>query len=268
MSGTTSIFELLAAEQAEQATWPVSLTSAWHPRNESVPAEPAAEPAEPAPEPPEPQEPAEPAPQDQLLSAFQQFQQEVTQRLDRVERPAEPAPAEPAPQNDDFDAILREITAGLPAQHFDDEGYLTDEGDRQVQMELARRAAREIVESELAPFRQEREQERIAAEADALEEQYPQLQDEAYQEQMLQETARFCQRIGRPELAREPAMLEQAMLAFEARQRAAAETPASPSPTSALERGTPAPPAAPASAPDPGDNIVNLARSRHHRIRG
>lgn len=62
--------------------------------------------------------------------------------------------------------------------------------------------------------------------ADELERRYPDLADPQKAGQVVQATAQWAQRMGRPDLARDPELVELVYLAEQARTRAAQETPA------------------------------------------
>lgn len=74
-------------------------------------------------------------------------------------------------------------------------------------------------------------------EADALEREYPALQDPKTQREVVAEAIEFAQALGVPELARQPKFIKKVFEARMASERAAQETPAGGSDGVALETG-------------------------------
>jgi hypothetical protein len=260
------IAALLAREAKEQAKWSTSIPP-WHPRNETtdttgeseaegdegeddVEEQPEAEAAE---------QPEASGGDDRVIQALEQFGAQITDRIGQITAPAQPQ-AEPEAEAD-FEEQLDAIIDELPDEHFDDEGNLTAEGMFAAMSTIAREAARE----EFAPHAAERDSERRAAEADELEEKYPQLRDAKVQDEIWDKSVALARQLGKPELAAEPAFFERVYLAHEAEQRVAAETPASDRPSASVERSSAAP-AKPAKQEDDGDRIVKLAKSSHFRL--
>lgn len=77
--------------------------------------------------------------------------------------------------------------------------------------------------------------------ANELERQYPDLADPQKAAKVVQATAQYAQRMGRPELARDPELVELVYLAEQARNSAAQETPADGGQSVHLESGGAAP---------------------------
>lgn len=287
----TTIEQLLAAEQDEQATWTTEIPS-WHPRNEGddgtvgddgggIMVDQGGEPdddsedtglpaaqGEPDGEPesaPVAQQPAE----DRVIAALEQFGSKITGQLQEIAPPAAPAQETPAAQ-ESFERQLDRLIDSLPEEdddrNFDEEGNLTAEGQLALMAQVARDAAQAAAQEAVAPITQRDIETRRAAEADALEEKYPRLQDAAFQDQMVDRTIALARKLGHPELAAEPAFFESTYLAYEAEQRVAAETPAAQTPTAHVERTTAAAPARPSKPKDDGDRIVGLAKKSRFRL--
>lgn len=192
---------------------------------------------------------------DQLSQSFERFQQDVTSRLDRIGQRDDEEPEE---EPDELDGL--EFQFG--EDDFEESGALSNE----AQLREIARMARSIAREEVGTVQAERADERRMTEADALEQRYPQLQDEAYQDKIVEMTRRQAAAFGQPELAREPHFLEMVHLAEQARQGAAAETPAGSTQGATLERGGGAPPAEQSSTEEEGDRIVKAARAGRFRL--
>lgn len=198
---------------------------------------------------------AVPAWAQQMQQGFQTFNsrlEEFAQRLPQAEE--EPEEDEPL----DLEALSREIGVDL-----------ADPETGEQNMEAQGRLMQELVRREIAAVRDadfaRSEERRRDAEADALEERYPQLQSEETQTQLVELTEQFCNALGQPALAREPRMLELVLLAQTGSQAAAAERPASEQQDVHLERGGAA---GPADAPTDGaaaKAIVGAVRGRQFR---
>lgn len=191
---------------------------------------------------------------DQLSQSFERFQQDVTSRLDRLGQPDE----EPDEEPDELDGLEFQFRE----DDFEEGGGLSNE----AQLREIARMARAIAREEVGTVQAERADERRMTEADALEQRYPQLQDEEYQDKIVEMTRRQAAAFGQPELAREPHFLEMVHLAEQARQGAAAETPAGSTQGATLERGGGAPPAEQSSTEEEGDRIVKAARAGKFRL--
>jgi hypothetical protein len=196
-----------------------------------------------------------------LLAQFEDFTSNVNSRFDQMEQRIQPETdnEEEEEESDDFDFELS--PSDFDDDDFTDEGTLTPEAQRRAFMEAVRAAVR----AELAPRERAEAEQRRSAEADALEQKYPRLQDPKVQQEMIDKTIEWAQSVGKPELAQEPKLLEMVYLAAEAGRRAEGEIPAGSTREVRLETGTGAPPAE-QSKEDEGDRIVGLARKRHHRI--
>lgn len=192
---------------------------------------------------------------DQLSQSFERFQQDVSSRLDRLGQGREEEDEE---EPDELD--------GLEFQFGEDD--LTEDGGftNDAQLREIARMARAIAREEVGTVQAERADERRMQEADALEQRYPALQDEAYQDKIVEMTRKQAAAFGQPELAREPHFLEMVHLAEQARQGAAAETPAGSTQGAALERGGGAAPAETSSTEEEGDRIVKASRSGKFRL--
>jgi hypothetical protein len=193
---------------------------------------------------------------DRLYDAFQSFQQDMTGRFEALEqRIPEPQAAEPEP-DDGFDA------APFSAEDYQDDGQLTAEAQQRALQELVDRR----VQAAVSPVLEQREDDRRAAEADALEEKYPALGDEKVYQPVIQQALDFAGRLGNVELAREPALIEMLYLASLAKQSSAQEVPAGSQPGVPLERGGSAGPVDTSEREDAADAIVALAG--RHRLSG
>jgi hypothetical protein len=194
-----------------------------------------------------------------LMEQFNTFTSDVTSRLDRFEQAQQPEEDE----EDDDDLSQYALDPNdFSDDDFSDDGNLTPEAQQRAFVEMMRRVAK----AELAPFEAQRAEERRVAEADALEEKYPELQEESVQDAMIEKVVAFAKQIGQPELAREPALLEMVYLAEKAKERAGDEIPAGSERTVRLQTGSTAPPAESREQTDDGDRIVSLANKSHYRI--
>jgi hypothetical protein len=188
---------------------------------------------------------------DEKLGAFQTtFEQRFKGLEDRI-----PAPAveEPAEEEVDFDALLDEV---LGDEDFDQE---TGQATRDGQIKLIRELARREAQAALAPEIENREQERRVAEADALEEKYPELTDEKVQDAMFGRMAELAKSLGQPGLTKEPRFLEMVYLSEKARQSGETEVPADQQGGVHLERSGGGGPVQAQTGEDDGDRIVKLA---------
>jgi hypothetical protein len=205
-------------------------------------------------------EAATPDPIEKVTSAFESFKDDIGSRLDRIEQ-ARPAADEQ--DEEDEDDGLGELDFEFAEDDFDEQGQLSSEAQMREFANMMRQIARE----EQAPIIAEREDQRRVAEADALEERYPTLQDEKVQDKYVQMAVEEAQRLGMPELAREPRFFEQVFLSDLGRQGIQAEVPAGSTPGATLERGGGAPPAEGQSSTDEaGDRIVAVSRQGRFRL--
>jgi hypothetical protein len=154
-----------------------------------------------------------------------------------------------------------DLTPVFSEEDFDERGDLSLEAQtREIQ-----RLIKAGIEAELTPEREARAQEQRDAYTDALEERYPDLQDPEKQEKYINATIEFARQIGRPELAREPVLLERVYLSERAKEAAAGEIPAGSQQEVTLERGGGAGPAA-AASDTRGDNIVKATTRSQFRL--
>jgi hypothetical protein len=196
---------------------------------------------------------------DRLLAQFEQFTGSVNERFDRLEQAQQPEEEE----DEEEDLSAFELSPDdFEDDDFTDDGTLTPEAQKRAFSQMVKAA----VQAELAPERARQADERRSAEADALEQKYPELAEPEVQQKMIERTQEFAQRIGQPELWREPKLLEMVYLADTASRRAGDEIPAGSTQGVRLESGTGAPPAQSSQQPDDGDRIVALAKKRHHRV--
>jgi hypothetical protein len=152
---------------------------------------------------------------------------------------------------------------------YDDQGNLSMEAQVRAIQEIATEIADQRVNAAVSPIIEERATQARVAYAEHLEETYPDLQDEATQDRMIEETRRFAEALGRPDLASEPRLLEVVYLAQRATSTADRETPAGAEREVNVERGGGAGPAPSANADDSdaiGDRIVGRARKRMYRV--
>lgn len=162
-----------------------------------------------------------------------------------------------------------EFVPQFAVEDFNESGELTVEAQTRAIQEIAQRQ----VEAALAPQREQAQAQRRDAYADALEQKYPDLQDEATQNAVfdaaIQQASMLAQITGRPELAelwREPEYLEVVYLAEQAKKRAGDEVPAGSEREVTLERGGAAGPAAQSGQGDDGDRIVAVAQKSRFRL--
>jgi hypothetical protein len=176
------------------------------------------------------------------------------------------APPTPEPQGGLSESLANGFPEGDTApeydygQGFDDTGYqpgqyAPDYGmDPQAQQQAAMaqlqsyisEQVQQGVQQQLTPHLQRQR-------ANELERTYPELQDPQTAASVVREAAQWAQRMGRPELARDPELVELAFLAGKARQSAAQETPAAGEHGVHLESGGAAPQQ---SEEDAGDGIL------------
>jgi hypothetical protein len=205
-------------------------------------------------------EAAAPDPLGKLTSAFESFQTDIGSRLDRIEQ-ARPAAEDEADEEEQDD--LGELDFEFTDEDFDEQGQLSNDAQMREFANMMRQIARE----EQAPIIAEREDQRRVAEADALEQRYPMLQDEKEQDKYVQMAVQAAQELGMPELAREPRFFERVFLSDLGRQGIQAEVPAGSTPGATLERGGGAPPAEGQSSTDEaGDRIVAVSRQGRFRL--
>lgn len=111
------------------------------------------------------------------------------------------------------------------------QGFVQSQSQAAVQQALSE-ALPQALEQALAPVHDRF----LQQDADALEQRYPALADPETQSAVVQEAVRFAQQLGNPELARNPQVVEQAYLAWCARNGTAA-VPASGEGDAQLEGG-------------------------------
>jgi hypothetical protein len=161
-----------------------------------------------------------PAPGQDFGPLEQRFD-ELGSRLERIEgalpQPQE-APAEPA---DEWEQYLQSLEQeGEPQSP---EEVAAD--DRAAEQQLAR-MVQLATQNATAPLQREIAEMKRDAEAIALEQTYPDLRDTAKAQQVLDASAEYAQRMGRPDLAFEPGLIELVYKAQRADERAASERPA------------------------------------------
>lgn len=203
------------------------------------------------------QQAPEPVTQDRLEQMLDGFSRRIGTRLDGFEQRL----PEPEPEPEQWDAPQFE-----PGDYTE-----TGELSPEASMRAMRDMMRQVVKDELAPMEQQRVQEQRDTYADQLEQRYPALRDQATQEAVIEETVRFAEQLGRPDLAGDPRLLEQMYLARLGRERTSSEAPMQGGQQQgAIEPERGAAPAAPApekSVEDSlGDEIVSLAQRQHHRV--
>ena len=144
--------------------------------------------------------------------------------------------------------------------------------DGEPDPQAAQQFLQQFVQAQNQPLVQQLQQQnemlralRSSLDARDLEEQYPELASEGGAEKAMQLAAAEAQRIGRPELATDPAFLELTYLAEKARTSAAQEQPAGTATGVPLEAAGGAQPAEPEE--DPGERIAR-AYGRPHPIWG
>lgn len=204
-------------------------------------------------------QPAQDAAADRLLAQFEQFTGSVNERFDRLEQQQQPEEED----EDEEDLSAFELSPDdFEDDDFSEDGTLTPEAQKRAFSQMVNAA----VQAALEPERARQAEERRSAEADALEQKYPELAEPEVQQKMISRTQEFAQMIGQPELWREPKLLEMVYLADTASRRAGDEIPAGSTQGVRLESGTGAPPAESGQQSDDGDRIVALAKKRHHRV--
>lgn len=193
---------------------------------------------------------------DRLYDAFTAFQQDMTGRFEALEQRI------PEPQQPEAEEEPDEFTPAFQPQDYGDDGQLSAEAQSRALQELVDRR----VQAAVSPVLAAREDDRRAAEADALEEKYPELADEKVYQPVIQQALDFAGRLGNVELAREPALIEMLYLAGRAQASGAQEVPAGSQPGVPLERGGSAGPVDSSERDDAADQIVALAGK--HRLGG
>ena len=209
-------------------------------------------------------EEAKPDPQfEKLMERMDKFGQDLDARLSPIEQALQPA--DPDEYLRQFDQSTEE--QGLTQEDYDAQGQITPEAaQRELQRmirEEAEKIADERVKAAVTPLQEERIAERRAAEADAIEAKYPELQDEKVLSEMVGKTIQAAKSRGRDELAAEPWFFEMVYLAERAGERAGQESPDGAGRDVSLESAGGASAAgAEQEEEDPGDRIVALANKR------
>jgi hypothetical protein len=135
-----------------------------------------------------------------------------------------------------------------PDEFFQEDGTITPDDLQQWIDQAAEKKAQEFVkplQQQMSQAQAAAEQRRLEQAADTLEEKYPILGDEEYQERFIQtaqqQAMALAQAVGNPELAetlwRQPEFMENIHLAMQARERAENEVPAGSEGGLTLERG-------------------------------
>ena len=194
---------------------------------------------------------------DRLFEAFQQFQGQMTDRMGAIEDRLPQPEEEPEYEDEPFDGSQFFDDSRFSDEDFTDEGTLSPD----AQMRALAEMQRAIVQEELRPVLEAREQERRDREATALEERYTELADEQTATRYVQEAVQAANQLGQPALAREPGFLEMVYLAAKARERAGQEIPAGSAPGVTLETGPGGSPAASGDdSKEAANRIVNAGR--------
>jgi hypothetical protein len=169
---------------------------------------------------------------DGFLNDFGQWREQIDARF------AEPEAQEQEPEEAPFS----------PDEFFQEDGSITPEDLQQWIDQAAEKKAQQFVnpiQQQWQEAQAQAEQRRLENAADQLEEKYPILGDEDYQERFIQtaqqQAMALAQSIGNPDLAevlwRQPEFMENIHLAMQARERAENEVPAGSENGLALERG-------------------------------
>lgn len=195
---------------------------------------------------------------DRLSQTMEQFGSQFSEFLQSQQQPEEPE--------------------GEGEQDFDFDEYLPPEGEQLTAeglQQMIQAQAEHIADQKLKPLQEQwtqaqrdRQEQQRASEADSLEQKYPELQEEQYQDQILDmamsKSQELASRLGDPKLAelwREPSFLETIHLAEKARSAAENEVPAGSGNGLMLEGGgSLSPSGAGRSDNDIGDAIVKARR--------
>ena len=198
---------------------------------------------------------------EKLMQRLDGFETKLDERLSPIEQALQPA---------DPDEYLRQFDRaaedpGPSDDDYDQQGQLTPEAaQRELNRlvdERARAIADERVQAAVGPIQEQREAERRVAEANAIEEKYPELQDEKVLKEMVDLTIQAAQELGKPELAAEPKFFEKVYLAERAGERAGQESPGGADRDVSLESARGASAAGgEEDEEDAGDRIVALAQ--------
>jgi hypothetical protein len=148
-----------------------------------------------------------------------------------------------------------------PDEFFQEDGSITPDDLQQWIDHAAEQKAQEYVkplQEQMSAAQAAAEQRRLESAADQLEEKYPILGDEEYQERFIQtaqqQAMALAQAVGNPDLAetlwRQPEFMENIHLAMQARERAVNEVPAGSENGMALERGNSLGPTSPNDSDD------------------
>lgn len=139
--------------------------------------------------------------------------------------------------NQGFDPYGQQPDQYQPGQYAPDQYQDPQQAQAQAMQQLQGYIAEQVqqgVQQHVTPYIQQQR-------ANELERQYPDLADPAKAGEIVAQTAQYAQKLGRPELARDPQLVELVYLAQQARSNAAQETPADGGNEVHLESGGAAP---------------------------
>lgn len=202
----------------------------------------------------------EPPALERLASAFESFKTDVTGRFDSLTERI-PAPAAAAAEEEDEGDDELGYEFDFEDDDYDEEGALTPEASMKAMQQMMRQVAQEAMQPHLERQQDERRDEAAAA----LEERYPKLREEKFQDEMIGKTIAFARDLGVPALAREPGLLEIVYLAHEAMENGANEVPAGSEREVVLSRSGAAGGAG-EDQEDEGDKIVAAANKGRFRL--
>lgn len=206
-------------------------------------------------------------------SQMAELRQELDTRLPaaQTEPNADPFAGQPYGQPDPYGQYGQQPFGQDPyGQQQPTDIYDPETGEPDPQ--AAQQFLNQMVQAQMQPLMQQMQQQdqqmralRNSLDARDLEEQYPELRDEGKAEATMQLAANEAQRIGRPDLATDPAFIELTFLAEKARNSAAQEQPAGTAPEVGLEGAGGGQPQQPEE--DPGERIAR-AYGKPHPIWG
>lgn len=190
---------------------------------------------------------------DALTSRIDELRESIPQMIAQAQQRDAQDHQEDDPDDPDYWDQLIAQYAGEDADDLQDPA----QPQGQLPLDAIQKAVQQEIQKAIAPLHEWR----LGQEADAIEAQYPELQDPKVQQSLIQDaqaTARgLAAEMGNPEianLARYPQFAELVFLASKARESASQEVPAGQGPEVTLEPGGGATPATPEE--DPAARIV------------
>jgi hypothetical protein len=203
-----------------------------------------------------------PASLDRLMESFETFKGEVSGRFDTLSKQIPKPSADEEDDGEGDDEDFEGYSFDFEDNDFDETGDLTPD----AQMRALQGMIQQAVADAQRPMLEQQAAERRMSQSNALEDKYPQLKEDDFQDEMIEKTIAFAKQIGAPALAREPALLEIVYLAHRAQEKAGDEVSAGDEREVKLEHGGAARANA-AGERDDGDAIVKAAGGGKFRLK-